>query len=157
MEVLTPTIWKTSTCLTTFARPDLTTFCRLEELGLGVSGQRLEPDWRCWPAGSLSPTSGVVAVAARAAARPRDPAPCALAVRWSPTVLEVTIRRYGCTCCGARVAPGQQPAAEPRAGLSRRGLRRALEGIVCQHVTVARVAEGLGGFDGVMAIEVGGY
>ena len=35
-------------------------------------------------------------------------------------------------------------AAEPRARLSRRGLRWALEGIVCQHLTVARVAEGLG-------------
>ena len=28
----------------TFARPDLTTFCRLDELGLEVTGQRLEPD-----------------------------------------------------------------------------------------------------------------
>jgi len=34
-------------------------------------------------------------------------------------------------------------AAEPRAKLSRRGLRWALEGIVVQHLTVARVAEGL--------------
>ena len=35
-------------------------------------------------------------------------------------------------------------AAQPRAKLSRRGLRWALEGIVCQHLSVARVAEGLG-------------
>ncbi|MBG6181996.1 transposase [Arthrobacter sp. CAN_A1] len=35
-------------------------------------------------------------------------------------------------------------AADSRAKLSRRGLRWALEGIVCQHLTVARVAEGLG-------------
>jgi transposase len=35
-------------------------------------------------------------------------------------------------------------AAEPRAKFSRRGLRRALEGVVCQHLTVARVAEGPG-------------
>ncbi|MBG6192489.1 transposase [Arthrobacter sp. CAN_A212] len=35
-------------------------------------------------------------------------------------------------------------AAQPRAKLSRRGLRWALEGIVCQHLTVARIAEGLG-------------
>ena len=34
-------------------------------------------------------------------------------------------------------------AAEPRAKLSRRGLRWALEGLVCQHLTVARIAEGL--------------
>jgi hypothetical protein len=35
-------------------------------------------------------------------------------------------------------------AAEPRAKLSRRGLRWALEGIVVQHLTVACVVEGLG-------------
>jgi Transposase len=35
-------------------------------------------------------------------------------------------------------------AAEPRAKLSHRGLRWALEGIVCTHLTVARVADGLG-------------
>lgn len=35
-------------------------------------------------------------------------------------------------------------AAQPRAKLSRRGLRWALEAIVVQHLTVARVAEGLG-------------
>jgi len=34
-------------------------------------------------------------------------------------------------------------AAEPRARLSRRALRWALEAIVCQHLTVARVAEAL--------------
>jgi hypothetical protein len=28
----------------TFACPDLTTFCRLDGLGLEVTGQRLEPD-----------------------------------------------------------------------------------------------------------------
>ncbi len=28
----------------TFAAPDLTTFCRLDGLGLVVTGQRLEPD-----------------------------------------------------------------------------------------------------------------
>ena len=29
---------------TTFACPDLTKFCRLDELGLEVTGQRVEPD-----------------------------------------------------------------------------------------------------------------
>lgn len=33
--------------------------------------------------------------------------------------------------------------AEPRAKLSRRGLRWDIEAIVCQHLTVARVTEGL--------------
>jgi hypothetical protein len=43
MMVSTPLIWKASTCLT-FACPDLTTFCRLYEVGLTVKGHRLEPD-----------------------------------------------------------------------------------------------------------------
>jgi hypothetical protein len=49
---------------------------------------------------------------------------------------------------GQRLEPGRAVLAcrvvEPRAKLSRRALRWALEGIVCQHLTVARVAEGLG-------------
>ena len=48
MAVLTLPIRKTSTCLTLpvsgFACADLTLFCRLDELGLEVTGQRLEPD-----------------------------------------------------------------------------------------------------------------
>ena len=63
---------------------------------------------------------------------------------WRPTVLEVTVRRYRCTGCGHVWRQDTSLAAEPRAKLSRRGLRWALEGIVCQHLTVARVAEGLG-------------
>ena len=44
MGVLTLPIWKTSTLSdATFACPDLTTFARLNELGLDVVGQRLEP------------------------------------------------------------------------------------------------------------------
>ena len=62
---------------------------------------------------------------------------------WRPTVLEVTIRRYRCTGCGHVWRQDTSRAAEPRARLSRRGLRWALEGIVVQHLTVARVAEGL--------------
>ena len=45
-----------------------------------------------------------------------------------------------------RVTAGRTPAgpAQPRVKLSRRGLRWALERIVAQHLTVARIAEGLG-------------
>ena len=62
---------------------------------------------------------------------------------WRPTVLEVTVRRYRCTGCGHVWRQDTSRAAEPKARLSRRGLRWALEGIVVQHLTVARVAEGL--------------
>lgn len=54
------------------------------------------------------------------------------------------MRRYRCTGCGHVWRQDTSQAAEPRATLSRQGLRWALEGIVCQHLTVARVAEGLG-------------
>jgi transposase len=58
--------------------------------------------------------------------------------------LEITVRRYRCTGCGHVWRQDTTQAAPPRAKVSRRGLRWALEGIVCQHLTVARVAEGLG-------------
>jgi transposase len=129
---------------TAFACPDLTTFCRLDELGLVVVGQRLEPKravlacrvvdddrWcrRCGCEGS-----------------PRDSVTRHLAHEpfgWRPTTLVVTIRRYRCTGCGHVWRQDTSKAAEPRAKLSRRALRWALEGLVCQHLTVARIAEAL--------------
>ncbi|MBP2217153.1 transposase [Arthrobacter sp. CAN_C5] len=63
---------------------------------------------------------------------------------WRPTTLLVRVRRYKCSGCGQVWRQDTSKAAEPRAKLSRRGLRWALEGIVRQHLTVARVAEGLG-------------
>lgn len=62
---------------------------------------------------------------------------------WRPTTLLVTIRRYRCTSCPHVWRQDTSRAAEPRARLSRRALRWALEAIVCQHLTVARVAEAL--------------
>ncbi len=46
--------------------------------------------------------------------------------------------------CGPRTPAGRQSPGRPRACLSRGGLRWALEGIVVQHLTMARVAEALG-------------
>ena len=54
------------------------------------------------------------------------------------------MRRYRCSGCGYVWRQDMTKAAEPKARLSRRGLRWALEGIVVQHLSVARVAEGLG-------------
>ena len=62
---------------------------------------------------------------------------------WRPTSLVVTVRRYRCTGCGHVWRQDTSRAAEPRAKALAAGLRWALEGIVCQHLTVARVAEGL--------------
>jgi hypothetical protein len=58
--------------------------------------------------------------------------------------LLITIRRCRCTGCGHAWRQDTSRAAAPRAKPSRYALRWALEGIVCQHLTVARAAEGLG-------------
>ena len=128
----------------TFACPDLTTFCRLDELGLHVLGQRLEPDravlacrvveadqWcrRCGCEGS-----------------PRDSVTRRLAhepLGWRPTTLLITVRRYQCTGCGHVWRQDTSRAAEHREKLSRRALRWALDALVVQHLTVARIAEAL--------------
>ena len=130
----------------TFACPDLTMFCRLDELGLVVVGQRLE--------------SGRAVLACRVAAgefdrwcrrcgaegAPRDTVTRRLAHEpfgWRPTTLLVTVRRFACTGCRHVWRQDTGRAAEPRAVLSRRALRWALEAIVCQHLSIARVAEAL--------------
>ena len=127
-----------------FACADLTTFCRLDELGLEVTGQHLADDravlacrlveedrWcrRCGEEGS-----------------PRDSITRRLAHEpfgWRPTTLLVTVRRYRCAGCAHVWRQDTSKAAEPRAKLSRRALRWALEALVCQHLTVARLAEAL--------------
>ncbi|MDP9466823.1 MAG: ISL3 family transposase [Actinomycetota bacterium] len=129
----------------TFACPDLTTFCRLDELGLEVTGQRLEAHravLACRPIGldRWCRRCGCQGV-------PRDSVTRELAHEpfgWRPTTLLVTVRRYACSGCGYVWRQDLSRAAEPRAKLSRGGLRWALEAIVCQHLTVARIAEALG-------------
>jgi len=127
----------------TFAAPDLTTFCRLGELGLAVTGQLLEPEravlacrvvdddrWcrRCGCEGMVRDT-----VIRRLAHEP---------LGWRPMTLLISVRRYRCTGCGHVWRQDTGRAAAPRAKLSWRALRWALEGLAVQHLTVARVAEG---------------
>lgn len=129
----------------TFALPDLTTFCRLDELGLQAVGQRLEPDravlecrvvaadpWcrQCGAEGVLRDT-----VTRRLAHEPFG---------HRPTTLLIRVRRYRCDHCGRTWRQDTSEAAPPRAKISRGGLRWALEGIVIDHLTVSRVAAGLG-------------
>jgi transposase len=123
----------------------LTTFCRLDELGLEVTGQRLEPDRAVLACRVLEPDQRCRRCGCEGA--PRDTVTRTLAhepLGWRPTTLVVTLRRYRCTGCGHVWRQDTTAAAEPRARLSRRGLRWALEAIVVGHLTVARVAEGLG-------------
>lgn len=129
----------------TFACPDLTTFCRVDELGLEVVGQRLESDRAVLACRVVEPDEWCRRCGCEGA--PRDTVVRRLAhdpLGWRPTTLAVTIRRYRCTGCGHVWRQDTTRAAEPRAKLSRRGLRWALEAIVSQHLTVARVADGLG-------------
>ncbi|MDQ2710603.1 MAG: ISL3 family transposase, partial [Actinomycetota bacterium] len=128
----------------TFVRPDLTAFCRLEELGLEVTGQRLEPDRAVLACRVVEPDQWCRRCGCEGV--PRDTVVRVLAHEpwgWRPTTLEVTVRRYRCTGCGRVWRQDTGQMAEPRAKLSRRGLRWALEALVCQHLTVARIAEGL--------------
>jgi transposase len=130
---------------TGFACADLTTFCRLDELGLEVTGQRLEPGRAVLRCRVVEPDQWCRRCGCEGLAR--DTVIRRLAHEpfgWRPTTLVLTIRRYRCTGCGHVWRQDTALAAEPRAKLSRRGLRWALEAIVCQHLTVARVAEGLG-------------
>ncbi|MEX5277868.1 ISL3 family transposase [Kocuria sp. CPCC 205261] len=128
----------------TFVSPDLTTFTRLDELGLEVIGQHVEPNqavlacrvanpdpWcrRCGCEGT--PRGSVVR---RLAHEPFG---------WRPTVLLITVRRYRCSECGHVWRQDMSKAAEPRSKLSRRALRWALEALVVEHLTIARIAEGL--------------
>lgn len=128
----------------TFARPDLTTFTRLHELGLVVVGQRLELDRAVLACRVVEPDGWCRRCGCEGMAR--DTVVRRLAHEpfgWRPTVLEIAVRRYRCTGCGHVWRQDTSKAAEPRQKLSRLALRWALEGLVVQHLTVARVAEGL--------------
>ncbi|PPF29562.1 ISL3 family transposase, partial [Rathayibacter tritici] len=125
----------------TFDDPDLTTFCRLDELGLRVVGQHLAPDRAVLECRVVDPDPWCVKCGAEGV--PRDTVTRRLAHEpfgWRPTTLLVRVRRYACTGCGRIWRQDITKAAQPRAKLSRRGVRWALEGLVVGHLTVARVA-----------------
>ncbi|MGY2747691.1 hypothetical protein ACVWZ8_004873 [Arthrobacter sp. UYCu723] len=129
----------------TFQCPDLTTFCRLDGLGLEVTGQYVRPGRAVLACRVVDPDDWCRKCGCQGV--PRDTVTRELGHEpfgWRPTTLLLSIRRYRCTGCGHVWRQDTSKAAEPRAKLSRRGLRWALEGIVCQHLTVARIAEGLG-------------
>ena len=130
---------------TIFDRPDLSVFTRLDDLGLEVTGQRVEADhavlacritgedrWcrRCGCQGICRDT-----VVRRLAHEPYG---------WRPTILHVSVRRYRCPECAHVWRQDMSQAADPRAKLSRSAVRWALTGLVVHHLTVARVAQALG-------------
>lgn len=129
----------------TFAPVDLTTFCRLDELGLVAVGQRIDPhraviecrvvesnDW-CSRCGAEGVPRGTIV--RRLAHEPFGS---------RPTLLLVRVRRYQCSGCARVWRQDIVAAAEPRSKLSRGGLRWALAALVIDHLTIARVASHLG-------------
>ncbi|WP_425307415.1 ISL3 family transposase [Ammonicoccus fulvus] len=128
----------------TFTAPDLTTFTGLDELGLEVTGQWLEPERAVLACRVVEPDEWCRRCGCQGI--PRDTVTRRLAHEpfgWRPTTLLVTIRRYRCTGCGHVWRQDTTKAAAPRAKISRSGLRWALVGLVCQHLSMARIAEGL--------------
>ena len=128
----------------TFTRPDLTTFTRLDDLGLEVTGQLLEPDRAVLACRVVEPDDWCKRCGCQGVAR--DTVTRELAHEpfgWRPTTLLLTVRRYRCADCGHVWRQDTTAAAEPRAKISRAGLRWGLVAIVVQHLSMARVAEGL--------------
>ncbi|TJY63659.1 ISL3 family transposase [Arthrobacter sp. CAU 1506] len=129
----------------TFDAPDLTKFCRLDDLGLDVIGQRLEPDRALLICRVADPDQWCRGCGCQGIAR--DTVIRSLAHEpfgWRPTTLLVRLRRYRCAGCGHVWRQDTSKAAAPRAKISRGGLRWALEAIVVNHLTVNRIAAGLG-------------
>lgn len=128
----------------TFAAADLTTFCGLDELGLQATAQRVEvdraglackvvkPDDWCRRCGQQGTARGTVI--RRLAHIP---------LGWRPTTLDVRVRRYWCPDCAHVWRQDTICAAGPRTKISRSGLRWALEVLVVQHLTIARIAASL--------------
>ena len=129
----------------TFATPDLTTFCRLDELGLVAVGQLIEPEVatiECrlaeadpWCRKCVAEGVARDSVTRRLAHEPFG---------HRPTTLLVRVRRYRCDHCRRTWRQEMTAAAAPRAKISRGGLAWALKGVVVDHLTVTRVAAGLG-------------
>ncbi|GAA4490416.1 ISL3 family transposase [Microbacterium panaciterrae] len=129
----------------TFSAPDLTTFCRLDTLGLVAVGQLLEPDRAVLECRVVEPDEWCRKCGAEGS--PRDTVVRRLAHEpfgHRPTILQVRVRRYKCTGCRRVWRQDTTMAAPPRAKISRGGLRWALKGIVLDHLSVSRVAAGLG-------------
>lgn len=129
----------------TFNAPCLTTFCRLDSLGLEAVGQSLESDRAVIECRVLEPDNwchqcGCEGVARDTVVRKLAHEPFG----HRPTTLLVRVRRYKCSGCGRIWRQDTSLAAPIRAKISRGGLRWGLEGLVLDHLSVSRVAAGLG-------------
>nr|WP_221187059.1 ISL3 family transposase [Pseudoclavibacter helvolus] len=123
----------------------MTTFCRLDELGLQAVGQRLEPDravieCRAVEADPWCRGCGAEGVIRDTVIRRLAHEPFG----HRPTTLQVRVRRYRCDHCKRTWRQDMSKASSPRTKISRSGVRWALEALVVDHLTVSRAAAGLG-------------
>lgn len=129
-----------------FWPPDLTTFARLDDLGLVVVGQHVT-DRRTVLECRVVPVPGdEFCRQCGAEGLVRDTVTRRLAHEpfgWRPTTLHVRVRRYRCPTCERVWRQDTTRAAETRAKLSRAALAWALNGLVVQHLTVARLRDAL--------------
>lgn len=121
----------------TFATPGLTTFCRLDELGLEAVGQLLEPDRAVLECRVINDDPwcrkcGAEGVARDTVTRPLAHEPFG----HRPTTLLIRVRRYRCAHCRRTWRQDTTKAAAPRAKISRGGIGWALTTIVVDHLTV---------------------
>ena len=129
----------------TFQPADLTTFCRLDELGLAATGQLLEPGRAVIECRVTEPDPWCGKCGAEGT--PRDTVVRRLAHEpfgHRPTTLLIRVRRYRCSWCRLVWREDTSQAAPERAKISRGGLRWALEAVVIDHLTVSRTAANLG-------------
>lgn len=106
------------------------------------------PPVRSWPVESSNPTAGADAVAVK------EPRAARLSAGWPTSRWGGVRRRWrsrsaatgapAAATCGAKTRLWRPSHARSSPGEGWRGLAWALEGIVIAHLTVARVAEGLG-------------
>jgi hypothetical protein len=129
----------------TFSRPDLDTFCRLDQLGLSVTGQQVHDDHAVLACRVVEPDDWCHACGAQGALR--DTVVRRLAhvpLGWRPTILHLRVRRYECTSCGRIWRQDTSAAAAARGKLSRHAVLWALKSLVVDRLSIARIADGLG-------------
>lgn len=101
----------------TFACPDLTTFCRLDELGSEVTGQRLRPD-RAFLACRITDDDLGVAAAARKASRVTASPASLRTNRWGGGPLPCWSPCAATDAPAARMCGAKTPARPPNRGPS---------------------------------------
>ncbi|GAA1352889.1 ISL3 family transposase [Falsarthrobacter nasiphocae] len=132
----------------TLTAPDLDAFCRLNDLGLTVTGQHIAPDKAVLEC-RIRPTDdtdrwcrqcGQQGIARGTVTRHLAHVPFG----HRPTQLKLRIRRYRCPDCQSVWRQNTMAAAWPRTKLSRHAALWALRAVVIDRLSITRVAAGLG-------------